>query len=262
MSSIDKTAVIAKGAVLGEGVEIGPYCVIGENVEIGAGTRLISHVVIDGITKIGKECTVYPFASIGTRTQDLKYKGGKTYVTIGDRTTLREYVTVNSATNDGETTSVGSDCHILAYSHIAHACQVGNGIIMSNSVNLAGHVVVEDGVTFGGLTGVHQFVRIGKMCMVGGMSKLLKDCPPYITADGYPAVARGLNSVGMSRKGVSEEAQRLIKQAYRILYRQNLTTQDALAKIEAEIKGCSEVDEFVRFVRGSERGFVRQTAEG
>lgn len=257
MTNIHPSSVVAGGAVLEDGVEIGPYCVIGPNVTIGAGTKLMSHVVLDGYTKLGSRCNVFPFASIGTQTQDLKYKGGRTCVEIGDRTTIREYVTVNSATNDGEVTRVGSDCHIMAYCHVAHACVVGNSVIMANCATLAGEVVVEDMAVVGGLSAVHQFVRIGRMCMIGGCSRITQDCPPYTMVVGNPAEVKGLNTVGMERRGVSSEAQKEIKEAYRILFRKGLSTSQALDAIKAELKMGQELDYFVQFVQKSERGIVK-----
>jgi UDP-N-acetylglucosamine acyltransferase len=254
MSEIHQTAVVAAGAELAADVEIGPYCVIGPNVKIGAGTHLMSHVVVDGWTTIGQGCRLFPFACIGTQTQDLKYKGGKSFVVVGDRTTLREYVTVNSCTNEGDTTSVGSDCTILAYCHIAHACKVGNGVIMSNCATLAGDVHVEDMAIVGGLTGVHQFVRIGSMAMVGGCSAVRKDVPPYMLVAGNPTEVHGPNIVGLQRRGVSEESRQKLKEAYRLLYRKQLNVKDALEAIRREIQSCPEIEHLIDFVSKSERG--------
>lgn len=255
--TVHPTAVVATGAHLGADVEIGPYCVIGPEVTIGAGTRLMAHVVVDGWTTIGARCTLFPFACIGTQTQDLKFRGGRTSVEIGDETTLREYVTVNSGTNEGEVTRVGSRCHIMAYAHVAHACQVGNGVIMANGATLAGEVVVEDQATIGGLCGIHQFVRVGRMAMLGGCTKLTQDCMPYMIADGNPAQVHGVNRIGLQRRNVSEESQRLLKQAHRILCRENLSTSQALERIDAELEKSPELDVLVAFVRKSERGVLK-----
>ena len=254
---IHSSAIIAQGAELGSDVEIGPYCVVGPHVKIGSGTRLRSHVVIDGCTTIGMQCNVFPFASIGTQTQDLKFKGGKTFVEIGDRTTLREYVTVNSGTHEGEVTRVGADCHIMAYSHVAHACRVGNGVIMANGASLAGEVIVEDQAGIGGMTGVHQFVRIGRLCFIGGMSRIAKDCPPFMLIEGNPAEVRGVNTVGMERRGIGSEAQRAIKQAHQILFRQDLSTRQAVDKIKAELQGGPEIEQLLAFIAQSERGILK-----
>jgi len=251
------TAVVSSEAQLGRDVEVGPYCVIGPHVTLGAGTRLMSHVVLDGRTTIGRECAIFPFASIGTQTQDLKYKGGKTFVEIGDRTTVRENVTINSGTTEGEVTKVGSGCHIMAYAHVAHGSVVGNEVIMANGASLAGEVVVEDQANIGGLTGVHQFVRIGKMCFVGGMSRITQDCPPYMIVVGIPAEVPGINSVGLARRGVSEESQALLKQVHKLLYRSGLSTRQALERIRGEITMCPEVEYLLAFVEKSERGITK-----
>ncbi len=257
MTNVHPTAVVADGAVLDDGVDIGPYCVIGQNVKIGSGSRLHSHVVIDGDTTIGSDCSIFPFASVGTQTQDLKFQGGKTTVEIGDRTTLREYVTVNSGTNEGEVTHVGSGCAILAYCHVAHACHVGDGVIMSNGATLAGDVVVEDQAIIGGMTGVHQFTRIGRLCMVGACSKIVKDCPPFMLVDGAPSQVRGVNVVGLERKGLSAEVRDAMKKAYRQLYRKGLSTQQAIEAIQKEVPDCAEVDHLLKFIEESKRGIVK-----
>ena len=256
-TGIHATAVVAPGAQLGAEVEIGPYCVIGEHVQLGAGTKVHPHVVLAGHTHIGAGCEIYPFASIGQQTQDLKFRGGAPGVVIGERTTLREYVTVNAATNDGDMTRVGHGCHIMAYAHVAHDCVVGNEVIMANAATLAGHVILEDQVIIGGLSGVHQFVRIGRLAITGGCSKATQDIPPFMTADGNPLSVHGLNTIGMQRRGVSEPAAAALKKAYRILYRENLTAKLALAKIEADVDQLPEVAHLVAFVRASERGITR-----
>jgi UDP-N-acetylglucosamine acyltransferase len=253
-TSIHATAVVHPNARLGAGCEVGPYCVIGEHVTLGANCRLHSHVVIDGHTTLGAENEIFPFASIGLKTQDLKWKGGVTRTQIGDRNTFREYVTVHSATNDGDATVVGSDNTILAYCHIAHDCQLGNHIVMSNVGTLAGHVTVEDHAIIGGLAAIHQFCRIGTMAMIGGCSKVVQDIPPYMIGDGNPAETRTINKVGLERNGVSEEAQTALKTAYKILFREKLTIPNALAKIEQELPPLAEVQHLVQFVRASERG--------
>ena len=257
MTSIHATAVVDKESEMGSDVEIGPYCVIGQEVAIGDGTCLKSHVVLDGCTRIGKECTVFPFATIGTQTQDLKYKGGRTSVEIGDRTTLREYVTVNSATNEGEVTRVGNDCHIMAYGHVAHACRVGNGVIMANCATLAGEVVVQDQAIIGGLSAVHQFVRIGRLCFIGGCTRVTQDCPPFMMVVGNPAEVTGLNSIGLKRKEMAPEARSLLKEVYRALYREGLSTSQALEKIRAKPGICAEVEELLVFIENSGRGIIK-----
>jgi UDP-N-acetylglucosamine acyltransferase len=254
---IHPTAVVHPKAQIGDGCVIGPFCVIGENVTLGARCRLHSHVVIDGHTTLGNENEIFPFASVGLKTQDLKWKGGGTRTVIGAHNTFREYVTIHSATGDGEVTTVGSHNHILAYCHIAHNVTLGNHIIMSNVATLAGHILVEDRAVIGGLAAVHQFCRIGTMSIIGGCSKVVQDVPPFMMADGNPARTRALNKVGMERNGISAEAQAALKQAHRILFRSKLTQTDALSKIESELPPLAEVRHLLEFVRASERGLAK-----
>ncbi|MCX6996221.1 MAG: acyl-ACP--UDP-N-acetylglucosamine O-acyltransferase [Kiritimatiellaeota bacterium] len=254
---IHPTAIIAPSAELGAEVEVGPYSVIGPQVRIGARTRIFPHVVLDGCTRIGADGRIFPFASIGQQTQDLKFRGGVARVEIGDQTTLREYVTVNAATNDGDVTRIGSGCHIMAYAHVAHDCRVGNEVIISNCGTLAGHVVLEDQVIIGGLCGIHQFCRVGRLAITGGCSKITQDVPPFMMADGNPVAIHGLNSVGLKRHGASEETERQLKKAFRLLYREGLLTRLALERIEKEVEPLPEVQQLVAFVRASERGIVR-----
>ena len=254
---IHPTAIIHPRAEVAPDCEIGPYCVIGEHVTLGARCRLHSHVVIDGHTRLGTGNVVFPFVSLGLQTQDLKWKGGVTRTEIGDNNTFRECVTVNSATGEGEATRVGSDNHILAYSHIAHNVVVGNRVIMSNVATLAGHVVVEDCAVVGGLAAIHQFCRIGKMSIIGGCSKVVQDVPPFMLADGNPAETRTVNKVGLERNGVSEDAQGALRQAFKLLFREGLTIPNALARIEQELPELPEVRYLVQFVRSSERGISK-----
>src|ERR1035437_3349158 len=254
---IHPTAIIHPKAKIGKGCQIGPYCIIGGHVQLGDGCKLHSHIVIDGHTKLGKENEIFPFASIGLKTQDLKWKGGITRTEIGDHNTFREYVTIHSATSDGETTSVGSHNNILAYSHVAHNVTLGNHIIMSNLATLAGHVTVEDRAVIGGLAAVHQFCRIGRLAMIGGCSKVVQDIPPFMIGDGNPAETRTVNKVGMERNGVSEAAQTALRQAYKILFREGLTIPNAVAKIEKELPPLPEIRHLIQFVRASERGISK-----
>src|SRR5215472_16813801 len=246
---IHPTAVVHSKAEIGSSCEIGPYCVVGENVVMRPNCRLHSHVVIGGHTQLGEDNEIFPFASIGLQTQDLKWKGGVTRTEIGAHNTFREYVTVHSATGEGEVTVVGSNNHILAYCHIAHNVILGNHVIMSNVATLAGHVIVEDYAVVGGLAAIHQFCRIGKMSIVGGCSKVVQDVPPYMLADGNPAETRTINKVGMERNGVSDEAQAALKQAYRVLFREGLTISNALARMEAELKPLPEIQHLIAFTR-------------
>jgi len=254
---VHSTAVIHPGAQLGSGCEVGPYCVIGPHVILGAGCRLHAHVVIDGHTVLGVENEIFPFASIGLKTQDLKWKGGITRTQIGDRNTFRECVTVNSATGDGEVTVVGSNNHILAYCHLAHNVRLGNHIIMSNVGTLAGHVTIEDHAVIGGVVAIHQFCRVGTMSMIGGCSKVVQDVPPFMLADGNPAQTRTVNKVGLERRGVSEQAQAALKQAYKLLFREGLTISNALKRIEADLPKLPEIEQLVDFARTSERGLSK-----
>jgi len=254
---IHKTAIVHPKAKIGSGCEIGPYCVIGEHAVLGDKCKLHSHVVIDGHTTLGKENEIYPFASIGLKTQDLKWKNGVTRTEIGDGNTFREYVTIHSATGDGEVTRVGSHNTILAYCHVAHNCALGSHIIMSNVATLAGHVTVEDYAVIGGLAAVHQFCRIGKMAMIGGCSKVVQDVPPFMMADGNPAETRTVNKTGMERNGISEKAQSALRQAYKTLFREGLTVSNAIAKVEKELPPSPEVRHLIEFVRASERGISK-----
>jgi UDP-N-acetylglucosamine acyltransferase len=254
---IHPTAIVHPNAQIGAACRIGPYCVIGEHVALGENCRLHAHVVIDGHTTLGNGNEVFPFASIGLQSQDLKWKGGATHTRIGNNNTFRESVTVNSATNDGDSTTIGNDNHILAYSHVAHDARLGNGIVMSNVATLAGHVIVEDYAIIGGLAAVHQFCRIGKMSIIGGCSKVVQDVPPFMMGDGNPAQTRTINKVGLERNGISEEAQAALKQAFRILFREGLTISNALGRIGAELPPLPEIQHLIQFVRSSERGISK-----
>jgi UDP-N-acetylglucosamine acyltransferase len=253
---IHSTAIVHPNAVIGPGCEIGPYCVIGPNVTLGEDCRLISHVVIDGHTRLGKGNQIYPFASIGLRTQDLKYKGGLTRTEIADFNTIRESVTIHSATGEGEATVIGSHNNILAGSHIGHNVTLGNRIIVSMAA-LAGHVIVEDFALVGGLSAVHQFCRVGTMSMIAGCAKIVQDIPPYMLVDGNPAATRTLNKIGLDRNGVSEAAQAALKQAFKVFFRDGLTIPNALSQIERELPPLPEIQHFVNFVRTSERGVTK-----
>lgn len=255
--SVHPTAVIAKGAQLGAACDIGPYCVIGPDVRLGDGCRLHSHVVVDGHTRCGSECEIFPFVCIGKQTQDLKFKGGTAYVEIGARTTLREYVTVHASTVDGGRTAVGDDCHLLAYCHIAHDCMLGNGVVMSNCCQLAGHVVVEDYAVFGGLGGVAQFVHIGRLSMIGATAKVVQNIVPFSLTDGNPAEPVAVNRVGMERRGFTPTQIQAVTEAHKILFRANLLTEPALARLEQELGSVAEVRQIIDFVRKSERGIAR-----
>lgn len=253
---IHPTAIVHPKASLGDDCEIGPYCIIGENVRFGKRCKLHSHVVIDGHARLGNENEIYPFTTVGLKTQDLKWRGGVTRTEIGDYNIIRETVTIHSATGDGEATVIGSHNAILAGSHIGHNVMMGDYIIVSMAA-LAGHVVVEDHAVVGGMCAVHQFCRVGRMSFIGGCAKVVQDVPPYMVVDGNPAETRTINKVGLERNGVSEEAQTALRQAYKILFREGLTTPNALAKIESELPALPEIQLLVNFVRGSERGISK-----
>ena len=257
MALIHETAIVADGAQIADDAIVGPYCTVNEMAVIGSGTELVSHVVVAGKATLGNGCKVSPFAVIGGQTQDLKFKGGHPGVMIGNNTVIREYVTVNAATNDGEFTTVGDDCLLMAYAHIAHCCQIGNRVIIANACQIAGHVVVEDGVTLEGLVGIVQFLRVGTMAFVGGMSKVTKDLPPYMIGTGDPLEVRGFNKIGMERRGVGDAGRKAIKEAYRILYRQEQSISQSLAKIEAELEQTPEIQRLLEFCRASEKGIAR-----
>ncbi len=258
MAQIHPTAIVADGAQIADDAIIGPYCTISSQAVIGNGTELVSHVVIEGNTALGENNRVSPFSVLGGKTQDLKFKGGEPGVKIGDNNTIREYVTINAATNDGEFTIVGNNCHILAYSHIAHCCHIGNEVVIVNACQIAGHVVIEDMATIEGSVGIVQFMRVGAMAYVGAMSKITKDVPPYMIAHGDPIQVRSFNRIGMERRGVSEEGRKAIKEAYRILYRQEgLNTTEALDKIEAEVEQTPEIRHLLEYSRASEKGIAR-----
>ncbi|MFO7870881.1 MAG: acyl-ACP--UDP-N-acetylglucosamine O-acyltransferase [Kiritimatiellia bacterium] len=257
MRDIHSSAVIEKGAELADGVRVGAYSVVGPAVRIGEGTEIMSHVVLAGHTTIGSKCRVFPFACIGTETQDLKYTGAVSFVEIGDRSVLREYVTVNSPTNEGEVTRVGRGCFLMAYSHVAHACDVGDEVIMANAGTLAGHVKVEKQAIIGGLCGVHQFVHVGRLSMIGGCTKLSQDAPPFMIVDGRPAAVRGINSIGLKRRGMNAEVRKSLKEAYRLLYRSGLSTGAAIEKIRSGLDANAEVEHLISFIEGSERGIIK-----
>jgi len=258
LRKIHETAVIHPGAELGKDVSIGPYAIIGENVEVGDGCIIGPHVVIDGWTRIGSGNKFYQGASIGCEPQDLKFKGEKTFLVIGDDNIFREHVTISRGTGEGGgETRIGNDNFFMAYSHAAHDCHVGSHVVLTNAASLGGHVTVEDRVVIGGLSGVHQFTKIGKMAMVGGCTKVIRDVPPFVIVDGVPARVAGINVVGLRRNGLPPEIRDEIKKAYRILYRSNLTIMQAIERMEQLLQGFPEIDHFIRFLRNVERGICR-----
>ncbi len=254
---IHPTAIVDPGARLGADVAIGPLCYVGAGVVLGDRTRLHHHASVEGNTVLGVDCEVYPYACLGGKTQDLKFKGGEPGVRIGDRNVFREYFTVHAATNDGDFTTVGSDNTFLAYGHIAHDCVIGSHIVASNAMMLAGHVTVEDHVVIGGYGGVHQFCRIGAHAMLSATAKLVHDLPPYFIADGAPAVVRAYNKVGLERRGHSAEQIERVRRIYRILYREGLNRSQALEKLATnENAATPEFARMLAFARQSERGLA------
>src|SRR5688572_15975067 len=258
---VDPTARVAPGAQLGAGVKVGPYCVVGENVHIGAGTVLHSHVVVDGDTTIGRDCQLYPYASVGLAPQDLKYRGEPTRLEVGDRNTIREFVTLNRGTaGGGGITRIGSGNLLMAYVHVAHDCQVGDHIIFGNGATLAGHVDVQDHANIGAFSGVHQFCRVGQHAFIGGYSVATKDVLPYSKTVGNRARIYGVNAIGLARRGMSPETIAAIRAAYRVLLQSRLNTSEAVARLETATPLVPEVAELVRFIRTAQRGVILRRA--
>ena len=251
---IHPSAVVAAGAQIHPSASIGPYAVIGEKVTIGADTSVGAHAVIDGYTKIGDRNRIFPHAAIGLEPQDLKYDGSMSLVEIGDDNAIRECVTVNRPTRTGEVTRIGSHNLLMAYAHVAHNCELGDRVIIANSVALAGHVTVESHARISGLVGVHQFVHIGRYAMIGGMSRIERDVPPYMMVEGNPSRVRSLNQVLLRRSGISEESEgrayKELREAFRLLYRADLTLQEALSRLK-EMTENVHVRHLYEFLRTS-----------
>ncbi len=255
---IHPTAIVAEGARLGDEVVVGPYSIVGPDVEIGAGTEVGPHVVIDGHTRIGRRCRLVGQASIGTAPQDLKYAGGPTRLEIGDDNVIREFVTVNRATeHGGGVTRIGHRCMFMAYSHVAHDCTIGDNVVMANAATLAGHVTIEDWAIVGGLVAIHQFVRIGESVILGGGAMVALDVPPYCMAAGDRAGLHGLNLIGLRRRGFAEETIKDLRSAYRLLFQGGLKLTEALGRLRSEFADSAEVIRLVHFIEGSQRGICR-----
>lgn len=256
-SIVHPTAVIEKGAELDEGVTVGAYAFIGPYAKIGSGTHVMHHATVDGRTEMGSDNEVHPYAYIGGKTHDLKYRGGVQSLKIGDRNVFREYTTVHCATSEGLITQLGNDNVILAYSHIAHECIVGNHLIMSSHAALGGHVQVGDYVNIGWGTGIHQHCRVGDFAMVGASSLAVQDVPPYLIANGNPAKSRMVNKVGLERNGFSEEQIAVLKKAFMLFYKKNLNRSQAVASLkESDLIKSAEVSAFLSFIEASERGIA------
>jgi len=255
---IHKTAIVSPQANLAEGVEIGPYSIIEADVNIGKNTIIGPHVVIDSHTDIGEDCHIFQFAAIGAPPQDLKYRGEETRVIIGNHNTIREFATIHRATAaDIGVTQLGDHNLIMAYCHVAHNCKIGNHVVMSNVASLAGHIFVEDWAIISGMSGVVQFTRIGAHSFIGGASAVAQDVPPYVMAAGNHAKMYGLNIVGLTRRGFSENTIAALKKAYRIIFRSSLLLKTAIEKVRAEVDDLPEVKQFVEFIESSKRGVCR-----
>jgi UDP-N-acetylglucosamine acyltransferase len=256
-TEIHPTAIIHPSARLGENITVGPYSMIGPECVIGDGCQIGSSVAVHRWVELGKNVRVWHGASLGGDPQDLKFKGARTRVAIGEGTVIREFATVNLSTEERHVTRVGRNCFLMAYSHVAHECQVGDGVIMANSANLAGHVSVEDFAIIGGLTPVHQFCRIGCYAMVGGASAVQKDILPYSKSFGVPARVYGTNSVGLSRRGFPEKTRSLLHQAFRLIFYSNLNTSQAVERIKAELEPIPEIAHLLEFIESSKRGIAK-----
>ena len=254
---IHPQAIVSKKALLSSGAEIGPFSIIEDNVKIGENTKVGPHCLITGFTTIGKNCQIFKGSSLGTAPQDLKYKGQKSYVEIGDFNVIREFTTVNPGTEEGQKTTIGNNNLIMAYSHVAHNCKIGSNCVLANAATLAGFVEIEDKVVVGGLVAIHQFCRLGTLSIVGGCSKVVQDIPPFSMADGHPASVKSLNLVGLKRAGVTPDSIRLIKQAFKIIFFQNHTVSSAIEIIKEEITLNSQIEYLLKFIESSSRGIAK-----
>ena len=258
MPTVHPTAIVDPQATLEEAVVVGPYTVIGPHVRVGAHTSLGAHCVLDGYTTVGAHCEIFTGAVIGSIPQDLKYEGEKSELLIGDRNRIREYVTINPGTKGGGgKTVIGSDCLLMAYSHVAHDCLIGNHVVIANSAALAGHIVIEDRAIVGGLVGIHQFVRVGRLAMVGGCSRVVQDVPPFSTCVGYPAKVFGVNAEGLRRAGHAPEVRDQLHRAFRILFHSGLAMPTAIEQVTRDVNHSPEVSHLLEFIRQSKRGVCR-----
>jgi UDP-N-acetylglucosamine acyltransferase len=255
---IHPTAIIDPKAEIDENVSIGPYTVIRDHVRIGSGSVIESHVFIDHFVEIGSDCKIFQFASVGTDPQAIKFKGEETWLKIGKNSIIREFATLNRGTEfGGGVTEIGEGCFLMAYTHVAHDCRLGNGVIMANNATLAGHVDIGDHVTVGGLVAIHQFVRIGDYAFIGGKSAIVKDIPPFVIAAGDRATLHGINKVGLQRRGLSPETVSQLKKAYRIIFRIGLTVKESVERVLAEVDNTPEVLKLVEFMNSTQRGVTR-----
>lgn len=255
-SYIHPSAIIEDGATIGNNVTVEAYAVVKSTVILEDNVVIKSHAYIDGYTTIGEGTVVWPSASIGTKTQDLKFRGEKTYVVIGKNCEIREFCTINASCQEGSTVRIGDHCLIMAYCHVAHNCEIGNRVIMANNANLAGHVIVEDFAVIGGMTPIHQRSRIGCYSMVGGFSRITHDVPPYTIGAGVPYKLGGLNLVGLKRHGFPIEVRKSLTQAFRLTYRSGLHIEEALDQIQKEAPMNEHVEHWINFCRNSKRGLI------
>ena len=254
MPGIHPTAIVSPRAELGDNVTIGPYAIVGDGCVVGDGSTIEPRAVLERNVRLGTNVIVGIGTVLGGDPQDLKFKGEETWVEIGDGTRIREYTTINRGTSQSFKTTVGKGCFLMSYVHLAHDCHVGDGVIISNATQLAGHVTVEDRAILSGLSAVHQFVKIGRHSFVGGCSRVAKDVPPFIKAVGNPVKLYGLNSVGLQRSGFAEETVRELKRAYRLFFRSELNMSQAIERARAELHPLPEVEYFLQFIEESQRG--------
>ena len=253
---IDSRAVVSPKATIGDGVQVGPFAVIEDDVAIGEGTTIGAHTVIHSGSRIGRECRIHPMAAIGGLPQDLKFRGEPTTLEIGDKTVVREFVTLNRATAETGRTIIGSNCLFMAYSHVGHDCVVGDNVILANCCGLGGHVHLGNWVILGALTPVHQFCHIGDHAMIGGGFRVVKDVPPYILAGSEPLIFAGLNIIGLRRRGFSAKSIELLNKTYRLIYRSSLNVSQAVARIAEEVEPSPEVEAVLSFIAKSKRGII------
>jgi UDP-N-acetylglucosamine acyltransferase len=257
MPEVDPRAIVHEDAQLADGVVVEPFSIVGPGVSVGSRSRICSQALVHSSTEIGEDCLIGHSAVVGTDPQDLKYDGERTYLKIGDRTIVREFATLNRATGKNEATVIGSDTLIMAYAHVAHNCIIGDHVVIVNAVSLAGHVEIQDYAIIGGMSAVQQFVRIGAHSYVGGACRISKDVPPYFKIGGVPTRPIEVNTVGLLRRGFSEESLNQLRKAYRLLYLTDLNTTQALARIKNELPEDGEIGRLVSFIAGSERGIIK-----
>jgi len=254
---IDPKAIVSPKAQLGKGVKIGPYAIIGDDVKIGSGCVIDSFAQVLGYTELGQGCHIFPYAVIGNIPQDLKYKGDKSFLIVGDNNRIREFVTINPGTDEGAKTVIGNDNLIMAYSHIAHDCRIGDGNVFANSATLAGYVTVGNRVVIGGLVAIHQFCRLGDFSIIGGCSKVVQDIPPYSMCDGHPATICGLNLVGLKRAKFSSSTIRTLKKAFKIIFFDNHLIAQSKELVQRDLLPLKELEHLFEFISSSKRGISK-----